>query len=186
MRKRFRGIEVEDNRIYLIDGSIWTSAGMSAGLDPALGMVEKDLGVAAARSVARKLLMHQRCSGGQSQHSEMLDLVPKSDLIQNALNHARHHLSRSPSVEELAEVVQLSPRQFTRVFTAETGHSPAKAIEGLRLEAARLMIEQSRHFLEVVAGETDFRNRRHMRAAFLRGFGVPPQTVRRDARGVAG
>lgn len=186
MRKRFPDIEVEDDRIYLIDGPIWTSAGMTAGLDLALGMVEKDLGVEAARSVARKLVMHQRRSGGQSQHSEMLDLAPKSDRIQNALNYARNHLSRALSVEELAEVVHLSPRQFTRVFTAETGHSPAKAIEGLRLEAARLMIEQSRHSLEVVARETGFRDRRHMREAFLRGFGVPPQAVRRDARGVAG
>lgn len=186
MRKRFPDIEVEDDRIFLIDGPIWTSAGMTAGLDLALGMVEKDLGAEAARSVARKLVMHQRRSGGQSQHSEMLDLAPKSDRIQNALNYARNHLSRSLSVEELAEVVHLSPRQFTRVFTAETGHSPAKAIEGLRLEAARLMIEQSRHSLDVVARETGFRDRRHMREAFLRGFGVPPQAVRRDARGVTG
>lgn len=186
MRKRFPDIDVEDDRIYLIDGPIWTSAGMTAGLDLALGMVEKDLGADAARSVARKLVMHQRRSGGQSQHSEMLDLAPKSDRIQNALNYARNHLSRTLSVEELAEVVHLSPRQFTRVFTAETGQSPAKAIEGLRLEAARLMIEQSRHSLDVVARETGFRDRRHMREAFLRGFGVPPQAVRRDARGVTG
>ncbi|MEK7493134.1 MAG: helix-turn-helix domain-containing protein, partial [Pseudomonadota bacterium] len=70
----------------------------------------------------------------------------------------------------------------SRVFTAETGQSPAKAIENLRLEAARLMIEQSRHPLEVVAREAGFRDRRHMREAFLRGFGVPPQAVRREAR----
>lgn len=186
MRKRYPDVEVEDDRIYLIDGPIWTSAGMTAGLDLALAMVEKDLGVDTARSVARKLVMHQRRAGGQSQHSEMLDLAPKSDRIQNALNYARNHLDRPLSVEDLAEVVHLSPRQFTRVFTAETGQSPAKAIEGLRLEAARLMIEQSRHSLDVVARETGFRDRRHMREAFLRGFGVPPQAVRRDARGVAG
>jgi len=85
-------------------------------------------------------------------------------------------------VEELAEAVHLSPRQFSRVFTLETGQSPAKAIEGLRLEAARLMIEQSRHPLDVIAKETGFRDRRHMREVFMRGFGVPPQAVRRDAR----
>ncbi|MGC5184064.1 helix-turn-helix domain-containing protein, partial [Escherichia coli] len=73
------------------------------------------------------------------------------------------------TVEELAEQANLSARQFTRVFTAETGQSPAKAIEGLRLEAARPMIEQSRHPLEVVARETGFRDRRHMREVFLRG-----------------
>jgi transcriptional regulator GlxA family with amidase domain len=184
MRKRYPDIDVEDDRIYIIDEPIWTSAGMTAGLDLALGMVEKDLGAEAARSVAHKLVMHQRRSGGQSQHSEMLDLAPKSDRIQNALNYARNHLNRPLGVEELAEVVHLSPRQFNRVFTAETGQSPAKAIEGLRLEAARLMIEQSRHSLDVVAKETGFRDRRHMREAFIRGFGVHPQAVRRDARGV--
>ena len=182
LRKRYPGIQVEEDRIYVIDGSVWTSAGMTAGLDLALAMVEKDLGAEVARSVAHKLVMHQRRSGGQTQHSEMLELSPKSDRVQLALDYARKNLSRSLSVEELAEAVNLSPRQFSRVFTMETGASPAKAVEGLRLEAARLMIEQGRHPLEIVARETGFRDRRHMREAFVRGFGVPPQAVRRDAR----
>lgn len=182
MQKRFPEIRVEEDRIYIVDGPIWTSAGMTAGLDLALAMVEKDLGAEAARSVAHKLVMHQRRAGGQSQHSEMLDLAPKSDRIQNALNYARQNLSRSLTVEALAEAVHLSPRQFSRVFTLETGQSPAKAIERLRLEAARLLIEQSRHPLEVVARETGFRDRRHLREAFVRGFGLPPQAIRRDAR----
>jgi transcriptional regulator GlxA family with amidase domain len=182
MQSRFPDIRVEEDRIYIVDGPIWTSAGMTAGLDLALAMVEKDLGAEIARSVAHKLVMHQRRAGGQSQHSEMLDLAPKSDRIQNALNYARQNLGRALTVEELAEAVHLSPRQFSRVFTLETGQSPAKAIEGLRLEAARLMIEQSRHPLDVIAKETGFRDRRHMREVFMRGFGVPPQAVRRDAR----
>ncbi|WP_199030513.1 GlxA family transcriptional regulator [Ralstonia sp. ASV6] len=182
MQRRFPDIHVEEDRIYIVDGPIWTSAGMTAGLDLALAMVEKDLGADMARSVAHKLVMHQRRAGGQSQHSEMLDLAPKSDRIQNALNYARQNLHRSLTVEELAETIHLSPRQFSRVFTQETGQSPAKAIEGLRLEAARLMIEQGRHPLDVIARETGFRDRRHMREAFMRGFGRPPQAVRRDAR----
>jgi transcriptional regulator GlxA family with amidase domain len=182
MQKRFPDIHVEDDRIYTIDDTIWTSAGMTAGLDLALAMVEKDLGAEVARSVAHKLVMHQRRSGGQSQHSELLELAPKSDRIQAALDYARKNLSKALSVEELAESVNLSPRQFSRVFTAETGQSPAKAVEGLRLEAARMMIEQSRHPFEVVARETGFRDRRHMREVFLRGFGVPPQAIRRDVR----
>lgn len=182
MQKRFPDISVEEDRIYIVDGPVWTSAGMTAGLDLALAMVEKDLGAEVARSVAHKLVMHQRRAGGQSQHSEMLDLAPKSDRIQNALNYARQNLSRALTVEELAETVHLSPRQFSRVFTLETGQSPAKAIERLRLEAARLLIEQSRHPLEVVARETGFRDRRHLREAFVRGFGLPPQVVRREAR----
>ncbi|SPB15445.1 AraC family transcriptional regulator [Caballeronia novacaledonica] len=182
MQQRFPDIRVENDRIFIVDGPIWTSAGMTAGLDLALAMVEKDLGADIARSIAHKLVMHQRRAGGQSQHSEMLDLAPKSDRIQNALNYARKNLNRALTVEELAGEAHLSPRQFSRVFTLETGQSPAKAVEGLRLEAARLMIEKSRHSLETIAQETGFRDRRHMREAFMRGFGVPPQEVRREAR----
>ncbi|WP_027796302.1 GlxA family transcriptional regulator [Paraburkholderia acidipaludis] len=182
MQRLFPDVRVEEDRIYIVDGPIWTSAGMTAGLDLALAMVEKDLGAEAARSVAHKLVMHQRRAGGQSQHSEMLELAPKTDRIQNALTYARQNLNRALTVEELAETVHMSARQFSRVFTLETGQSPAKAVERLRLEAARLMIEQSRHPLEVIAKETGFRDRRHMREVFLRGFGLPPQAVRRDAR----
>lgn len=182
MQQRHPDIQVEADRIFITDGAVWTSAGMTAGLDLALGMVEKDLGAEVARSVAHRLVMNQRRSGGQSQHSEMLKLAPKSDRIQQALDYARQHLAKPLSVDELAEVVHLSPRQFSRIFTAETGQSPAKAIEGLRLEAARLMLEQSRHPLDVIAQETGFRDRRHLREAFLRGFGRSPQTMRRDVR----
>ncbi|PLP97226.1 GlxA family transcriptional regulator [Cupriavidus pauculus] len=183
MQRAHPQVRVEDDRIHIVDGPIWTSAGMTAGLDLALAMVETDLGGDVARSVAHKLVMYQRRSGGQSQHSELLDLAPKSDRIQSALDYARKHLHQPLTVEDLAGAVHLSPRQFSRVFTAETGQSPAKAVESLRLEAARLMIEQSRHPLDVVAKETGFRDRRHLREAFIRGFGMPPQAVRREARG---
>jgi len=182
LQARHPGATVEEDRIHIVDGPIWTSAGMTAGLDLALALVEKDLGNDVARTVAHKMVMHQRRAGGQTQHSELLQLSPKSDRIQNALNHARKNLHRAVSVDELAESANLSPRQFSRVFTAETGQSPAKALEGLRLEAARLLIEQSRHPLEIVARETGFRDRRHLREAFVRGFGVPPQALRREAR----
>lgn len=182
LQKRYPRVQVDADRIYIADGPVWTSAGMTAELDLALALVENDLGPKLARSVAHRLVMHQRRAGGQSQHSEMLKLAPKSDRIQQALAHARRNLAQPLSVEELAEAANLSPRQFSRVFTAETGQSPAKAVEGLRLEAARLMIESSRHPLEVVARETGFRDRRHMREAFMRGFGMPPQAVRREAR----
>jgi len=182
MKARHPAIHVEDDRIFITDGPVWTSAGMTAALDLALAMVEADLGEDVARAVAHKLVMSQRRTGGQSQHSELLELAPKSDRIQQALDYARAHLKQALSVGELAEVAHLSPRQFSRVFTAETGHSPAKAVEGLRLEAARLMIEQSRHPLEVVARESGFRDRRHLREVFVRNFGVPPQVTRRGAR----
>ncbi|MDR2327753.1 MAG: GlxA family transcriptional regulator [Acidovorax sp.] len=182
LQRRRPQVQVEADRIYVADGPVWTSAGMTAEIDLALALVEQDLGAELARAVAHRLVMHQRRAGGQSQHSEMLRLAPKSDRIQQALEHARRHLAQPLSVEALAQAANLSPRQFSRVFTAETGQSPAKAIEGLRLEAARLMIESSRHPLEVVARETGFRDRRHLREAFVRGFGMPPQAVRRGAR----
>ncbi|WP_225783911.1 GlxA family transcriptional regulator [Xenophilus sp. Marseille-Q4582] len=182
LQQRHPRIQVEADRIYIADGAMWTSAGMTAEFDLALALVEQDLGEPMARAVAHRLVMHQRRAGGQSQHSEMLKLAPKSDRIQQALAHARQHLKEPLGVEQLAEVAHLSPRQFSRVFTAETGQSPAKAIEGLRLEAARLLIEQSRHPLETIARETGFRDRRHLREAFLRGYGTAPQAVRRDSR----
>jgi transcriptional regulator GlxA family with amidase domain len=185
LQRRFPDIKVEEDRIFIIDGPIWTSAGATAGLDLALAMVEKDLGNEVARSVAKKLVMQHRRAGGQSQHSELLALSPKSDRIQNALSYAERNLGSTLTVDKLAEVASLSPRQFSRAFQAETGQTPAKAVERLRLEAARLMIEQSHHPVEVVARETGFVDRRRMREAFLRTFGQPPQIIRRNARSEA-
>jgi transcriptional regulator GlxA family with amidase domain len=182
LQRRFPEVKVEEDRIFIIDGPIWTSAGATAGLDLALAMVEKDLGTEVARSVAKKLVMHHRRAGGQSQHSELLALSPKSDRIQNALAYAEKNLGSPLTVDKLAEAANLSPRQFSRAFLAETGQTPAKAVEKLRLEAARLMIEQSHHPIDVVARETGFVDRRRMRDAFLRTFGQPPQIIRRNAR----
>jgi transcriptional regulator GlxA family with amidase domain len=175
-------IKMDEDRIYIVDGSVWTSAGMAAGIDLALAMVEKDLGADIARSVAQKLVVYHRRAGGQSQHSALLELEAKSDRIQSALAYAKQNLHAALSVEQLADVAHLSPRQFSRAFRAETGQSPAKAVENLRVEAARLMMEQSRHPIDTVARETGFADRRHMRQAFLRAFGQPPQVIRRNAR----
>lgn len=182
MREGFPAVRVEDDRIFIHEGKVWTSAGLTAGLDVAVAMVEKDLGHDVARSVARRLVMHHRRAGGQSQHSEMLDLAPSSDRIQRALIHARSHLRDPLTVEELAEVAALSPRQFSRAFRAETGQSPAKAVEQLRLEAARLLLEDTRHSLEAVAREVGFIDLRRMREVFMRNYGQPPQALRRMMR----
>ena len=173
-------VKVEDDRIFIIDGPIWTSAGMTASLDLALAMVEKDLGAEAARLAAKKMVLFHRRAGGQSQFSALLDLEPKSDRVQSALTYARRNLRTLRSVGQLAEAANLSPRQFSRAFRAETGQSPAQAIENLRLEAARLMMEEGRHPIEVVARETGFANRERMRRAFLRAYGQSPQAMRRQ------
>ena len=182
LQARFPMVKVEEDRIFIVDGPVWTSAGMTAGIDLALAMIEKDLGADVARAVARKLVVYHRRAGGQSQFSALLELEPKSDRIQSALAYAKRNLDKLLTVTQLAKAAHLSPRQFSRAFRAETGQSPAKAVENLRVEAARLMMEQSRHPIDVIARQTGFADRDRMRRAFLRAFGQPPQAMRRNAR----
>jgi transcriptional regulator GlxA family with amidase domain len=181
LQRRYPKASVELDRIFIADGQIWTSAGMTAGLDLALGLVERDIGREKVREAARLLVLHHRRAGGQSQHSALLDLDTSSDRVQTALQFARRNLSTELSVDRLAEAACLSPRQFSRVFRAETGLSPAKAIENLRLEAARLMLEQGRLPIESVANETGFGDRERMRRSFVRAFGQTPQAIRNAA-----
>ncbi|MDP9604756.1 UNVERIFIED_ORG: transcriptional regulator GlxA family with amidase domain [Variovorax paradoxus] len=182
LQKRHPAVKVQPDRIFINDGPVWTSAGMTAGIDLVLALVEEDLGVEAARFAARKLVVYHRRAGGQSQYSALLELEPKSDRIQQALAHARANLRETLSVEELAEVAHLSPRQFSRAFKAETGQTPAHAVENLRVEAARALIDEGSLALAVVARETGFGDPERMRRAFLRTLGQPPQSVRRVAR----
>jgi transcriptional regulator GlxA family with amidase domain len=181
LQAQFPRVKVDADRIFIADRSVWTSAGMTAGIDLALAMVEEDLGADVARAVARQLVVYHRRAGGQSQFSSLLDLEPKSDRVQNSLDYAKRNLHKNLTVVQLAEAAHLSPRQFSRAFRAETGQSPAKAIEILRIEAARLMIEQSRHPIEAIARQTGFGDRDRMRRAFQRAFGQPPQAMRRNA-----
>jgi transcriptional regulator GlxA family with amidase domain len=178
-QKQYPAIQLEEDRIFVVDGQIWTSAGMSAGVDLALAIVENDLGLETSRAVARKLVLYQRRGGGQSQFSALLEMSARSDRIQMALTFASENLASDLSVERLADAARLIPRQFSRVFREETGQSPAKAVERLRVEAARLMMETTRHPIEIVARETGFRDRERMRQAFLRAFGQAPQTIQR-------
>jgi transcriptional regulator GlxA family with amidase domain len=151
LQARFPKVKVEGDSIFIVDGPVWTSAGMTAGIDLALAMIEKDLGGDVAQAVARKLVVYHRRAGGQSQFSALLELEPKSDRIQSVLAYAKLNLDTPLTVGQLANAAHLSPRQFSRAFRAETGQSPAKAVENLRVEAARLMMEQSRHPIDVIA-----------------------------------
>jgi transcriptional regulator GlxA family with amidase domain len=185
LQAQFPKVKVEADRIFIIDGRVWTSAGMTAGIDLALAMIEQDLGADVARAVARQLVVYHRRAGGHSQFSALLELEPKSDRIQSALAYAKRNLDKPLTVGQLAAAAHLSPRQFSRAFRAETGQSPAKAVENLRVEAARLMMEQSRHPIDVIARQTGFADRDRMRRAFLRTFGQPPQVIRRNERAEA-
>jgi transcriptional regulator GlxA family with amidase domain len=181
---RYPELTLDADRIFIVDGPIWTSAGVTACIDLALAMVEKDLGAEIARTVARKMVVYHRRAGGQSQFSTLLELEPKSDRIQRVLDYAARNLKKTLSVDELAAAAALSPRQFSRAFRAETSQSPARAVEQLRVEAARVLIEQGRHTVDAIAEETGFGNRERMRRAFLQTVGQPPQTVRRNSRAV--
>jgi transcriptional regulator GlxA family with amidase domain len=182
LQRRFPNIAVEPDQIFVVDESIWTSAGMSATIDLALAMVESDFGADVARMVARKLVVYHQRAGGQSQFSALLELGPKSDRIQKAIDFAKVNLKQNLTVEMLAEAARLSPRQFSRAFRAETGQPPAKAVEFLRVEAARLLLEQGRHSMDVIATEVGFVARDRMRRAFLRTLGQSPQSVRHAGR----
>jgi transcriptional regulator GlxA family with amidase domain len=182
LQRRFPTIKVEADRIFIADGPIWTSAGMTAGIDLSLALVEADLGIDTSRAVARNLLVYHRRTTAQPQISVLLDLEPRTDRIRNVLTFARDHLHESLPVERLAEVARLSPRQFNRAFFDESGQTPARAIETLRVEAARVRIESGREPIEVIARETGFSDPERMRRAFVRVFGRPPRAMRRAAR----
>ena len=175
-------IRVEPDRIFTRDGPIWTSAGVSSGIDLALALVEDDLGIDMALTIARHLVVYHRRMGGQSQFSTLIELDPPSNRIRAALAYAREHLADDLNVERLADIACLSPRQFGRAFLAETGQTPAKAVERLRAEAARGRIEQGREPIEVIARDVGFTDPERMRRAFIRAFGQPPQAIRRLAR----
>jgi transcriptional regulator GlxA family with amidase domain len=181
-QRRYPHVRLTEDRIFVVDRGVWTSAGMTAVFDLALALVEDDLGRDTSRAVARQLVLYHRRAGGQSQYSRLLELDPKSDRVQSALTFARQNLQHELTVEQLADVARLSPRQFSRVFRKELGKSPAKVVEQLRVEAAQLMLEDGGHGIEEVVRETGFSNREQLRRAFLRILGQPPQAIRRSAQ----
>jgi len=175
-------VRMEADRIYVRDGPVWTSAGITAGIDLALAMIEEDLGEAVARRTAQQLVVHHRRPGGQSQFSELLELGGANGRFGPLLDWARARLAEPLGVERLADQAAMSPRHFARAFAAETGATPAKAVERLRLEAARLRVETTREPIDRVAEAVGFGDPERMRRAFLRAFGLPPQALRRAVR----
>jgi transcriptional regulator GlxA family with amidase domain len=179
-------VRVEPDRIHVRDGDVWTSAGITAGIDLALALIAEDHGEAVARATAQELVVFHRRPGGQSQYSALLDLAGGEGRFADLLAWARASLTSPLTVDALAERAKMSPRTFHRAFTAETGTTPAKAVERLRLEAARALVEASERPLDAIAAETGFADPERMRRAFLRAFGQPPQALRRAARARAG
>ena len=173
---------VDPDRIFIRDGAVWTSAGITAGIDLALALVAEDLGEGVAKRAAQQLVVYYRRPGGQSQFSALLETDRPGGRFASLLGWARERLHERLSVERLAEHMAMSPRHFARAFAAETGITPAKAIERLRLEAARDIVESSAEPIEGVAVRTGFADPERMRRAFIRAFGQPPQGLRRIAK----
>ena len=180
----FPKVKWEPDRIFVRDGDIWSSAGITAGIDLALAMASEDFGEEIAQQTARQLVLYHRRSGGQSQFSSLLELKAPSGRFGPLLTWAREHLDAPLTVEDLAEQAGMSSRHFTRAFIAETGSTPSKAIERLRIEVARQRVQASGEAIERVAELTGFRDPERMRRAFIRAFGQPPQSLRRAARAV--
>jgi len=179
---RYPRIKFEPDRIFTRDGNVWTSAGISAGIDLALAMITEDHGEEIAQQTARQLVLYHRRSGGQSQFSSLLELKTPNGRFGTLLSWARENLDAPLSVEALADRAGMSARHFARAFAAETGTTPSKAVERLRLEVARERVQSSREAIERVAETTGFRDPERMRRAFIRAFGQPPQALRRAAR----
>jgi transcriptional regulator GlxA family with amidase domain len=182
LRREHPAVDVDGESIFVEDRGVWTSAGVTAGIDLALAMVGRDHGEDIARKVAQMLVVYHRRPGAQSQHSALLDLVTPDNRFAPLLAWARTRLAEPLSVERLAEEAHLSVRQFTRAFAEATGMPPAKAIERLRFEAARAAIEAGEGSLELVARRSGFGNAERMRRTFVKLSGLPPVAVRSAAR----
>lgn len=180
--RRYPKVRLDAERIFIRDGDVWTSAGISAGIDLALALIEDDLGPDVARRTAQQLVVHQRRPGGQSQFSALVELGGSSGRFAELIEWMRAHLAEPLTVERLADHAAMSPRNFARAFTAETGSTPAKAVERLRLDTARTAVETSHAPFERIAEAVGFGDPGRMRRAFIRTFGQPPQALRRAAR----
>lgn len=178
-RQRFPAVHLQEDRIFVKDGRIWTSAGITAGIDLALALIGQDLGEEIAHQVARQLVVYHRRPGGQSQFSQLLEMEHASQRFAALLDHVRGHLALRHSVEDLAARACMSPRHFARAFAAETGVTPARAVERLRAEAARAQLESGAASVARVAQACGFGNAERMRRSFLRLFGAPPAAVKR-------
>jgi transcriptional regulator GlxA family with amidase domain len=175
-------IQVVPDRIFVRDGAVWTSAGITAGIDLALALAADDLGEEAAKRAAQQLVVYHRRPGGQSQFSALLEADRPGSRFSPLLAWVGERLNEHLPVVRLAERAAMSPRHFARAFAAETGMTPAKAVERLRLEASRERVESGSEPIELVAAGTGFGDPERMRRAFIRAFGQPPQALRRAAR----
>lgn len=170
-------VTVMPDPIWIQDGDVWTSAGVTAGIDLALAIIEKDLGSTIALRVARRLVVYMRRSGGQTQHSEPLKFQ-EADAFTPVLEWAIANLERSITVEDLAARAGMTPRTFHRQFLTRTGFTPAKALERLRVDQAKTLLDTTSLSFQVVATKVGFRAEENFRRSFQRTIGITPYEYR--------
>jgi transcriptional regulator GlxA family with amidase domain len=180
-QRRHPQVNLQPDRIWVQDGDVWTSAGISAGIDLALALIAHDHGEALSRLVAQQLVVYHRRPGGQSQFSALLEFDRPQGRFAPLLDHVRCHLADRHAVEDLAARACMSPRHFARAFAAETGSTPARAVERLRVEAARAALESGAVSVQQVVRDCGFGQAERMRRAFVRLTGHPPAAVKRLA-----
>jgi transcriptional regulator GlxA family with amidase domain len=186
LARRYPRVRVDPEPIFVRDGSVWTSAGVTAGMDLALALVEEDLDREAALTIARHLVLFLRRPGNQSQFSATLAAqAPQRDGLRAIQRFAVEHPAADLSVQALALRAHMSARHFARSFRAETGVTPARYVESLRLEAARRRLEDTREPLAAVAAACGFGTPETMRRVFLRALGVGPAEYRRRFHTIA-
>jgi transcriptional regulator GlxA family with amidase domain len=179
LAESFPQVAVEPDPIYVRDGRIWTSAGVTAGMDLALALVEDDLGPQAALRIARQLVLYMRRPGGQAQFSSGLAAQSaEHDSLRDLQRWMPGHLDEDLSVPALAARAHMSTRHFSRTFQAETGRTPAVYVEQLRVEHARLLLESTTSPVETVAAQSGFATVETMRRAFARRVGTSPAHYR--------
>jgi transcriptional regulator GlxA family with amidase domain len=180
------GIDVDPDPIFIRDGSLWTSAGVTAGMDLALALVEEDHDREAALTIARHLVLFLRRPGSQSQFSATLGAQqPEREPLREIQRSVLEEPAGEHTVEAMAQRAHMSPRHFARAFRAETGVTPARYVERVRLEAARRLLEDTSEPVAAVAAQAGFPSAETMRRAFIRALGISPVEYRRRFQGVA-
>ncbi len=177
--RRFPKVRVDPDRIFVKQGPIWTSAGITAGIDLSLALIAEDVGDDVARRTAQQLVVYYQRPGGQSQFSPLLEMERADGRFAALLDHVRNHLQQRLSVTELADFSCMSPRHFSRMFHAEIGLSPAKAVERLRVDTARAALQSGAQSIQRVALACGFRDSERMRRSFVRVLGTVPAALKR-------
>jgi transcriptional regulator GlxA family with amidase domain len=188
LQQRFPALRVDAEAIFVQQGAIWTSAGVTAGIDLALALIEDDYGRALAMQVAKELVVFLKRPGGQAQHSELLQAQSKDTAVFDELHlWLADNLSLpNISVNLLAERAHMSPRNFSRVYKQKTGQSPYRAVELFRLEAARRLLENSQRNVEQIARQCGFADEERMRVVFQRHLGMSASDYRKRYAGGSG